>query len=52
MASSSHICMSIYNCQDGGAVEFVDFTELSFALSTLVQPLEQMGSIPKYVFVY
>ena len=30
---------------------FVDFTKLSFALSSLVQPFDQMGSIPEYVFV-
>ena len=30
---------------------FVDFTKLSFALSSLVQPFDQMGSIPEYVFI-
>ena len=30
---------------------FVNFTELSFALSSLAQPFDQMGSIPEYVFV-
>ena len=30
---------------------FVDFTKLSFALSSLAQPSDQMGSIPEYVFV-
>ena len=30
---------------------FVDFTKLSFALSSLAQPFDQMGSIPEYVFV-
>ena len=30
---------------------FVDFTKLSFALSSLAQPFYQMGSIPEYVFV-
>ena len=39
MASCSYICMyvcmCIYICQDGGAVGFVDFTKLSFALSSL-----------------
>ena len=29
----------IYICQDGGAVGFVDFTKLLFALSSLSQPL-------------
>ena len=30
---------------------FVDFTELSFALSSLAQPFDQMGSISEYIFV-
>ena len=30
---------------------FVDFTKLSFALSSLAQPFDQIGSIPEYVFV-
>ena len=30
----------IYICQDGGAVGFVDFTKLLFALSSLAQPLK------------
>ena len=30
---------------------FVGFTKLSFALSSLAQPFDQMGSIPLYVFV-
>ena len=30
---------------------FVDFTKLSFALPSLAQPFDQMGSIPEYVFV-
>ena len=34
-----------------GPVGFVDFTKLSFALSSLAQPFDQMGSIPEYVFV-
>ena len=38
-----NLCM--YICQDGGAVGFVDFTKLSFALSSLAQPFDQMGSI-------
>ena len=41
----------IYICQDGGAVGFVDFTKLSFALSSLAQPFDQMESISEYVFV-
>ena len=42
----------VYNiCQDGGDVGFVDFTKLSFALSSLAYPFDQMGSIPEYVFV-
>ena len=30
---------------------FVDFTKLSFALSSLAQPFDQIGSIPEYIFV-
>ena len=30
---------------------FVDFTKLSFALSSLAQPFDQMGSIPEPVFI-
>ena len=30
---------------------FVDFTKLSFALSSLAQRFDQMGSIPEYVFI-
>ena len=45
------VCMYVYICQDGGAVGFVDFTKLSFTLSSLAQPFDQMGSIPEYVFV-
>ena len=41
----------IYICQDGGAVGFVDFTKLSFALYSLAQPFDQMGSISECVFV-
>ena len=44
MASCSYIyiyvCMYIYICQDGGAVGFVEFTKLLFALSSLAQPLK------------
>ena len=29
------VCIYVYICQDGGAVGFVDFTKLSFALSSL-----------------
>ena len=43
--------MYIYICQDGGAVGFVEFTKLSFALSSLTQPFDQMGSIPECVFI-
>ena len=46
-----HDCIIIYICQDGGAVEIVDFTKFSFALASLAQPIDQMGSIPEYVFV-
>ena len=30
-----YIYIYVYICQDGGAVGFVDFTKLSFALSSL-----------------
>ena len=43
--------MYIYICQDGVVVRFVNFTTLSFALSSLAQQFDQMGSIPEYVFV-
>ena len=45
------MCMYIYICHDDGAVGFVDFTKLSFALSSLAQPFDQMGKIPEYVFI-
>ena len=32
-----YISIIIYICQDGGAVGFVDFTKLLFALSSLSQ---------------
>ena len=65
MASCSYIYIYIYNmnyelyniiiyvyiCQDGGAVGFVDFTKLSFALYSLAQPFDQMRSVPERVFV-
>ena len=41
----------VYICQDGGAVGFVEFTKLLFALSSLAQPFDQMVCIPEYVFV-
>ena len=48
-----YVCLYayIYICQDGGAVGFVDFPKLSFALSSPAQPFDQMGSIPEYIFV-
>ena len=48
-----YVCMYvyIYICQDGGAVEFVDFTKLLFALSSLAQPLKRVRSIPEHFFV-
>ena len=46
-----YIYIYVYICQDGGAVGFVDFTKLSFALSSFEQPFDQIGSIPEYVFV-
>ena len=53
-------CSYIYNyiiiiiyiiCQDGGAVGFVEFTKLLFALSSLAQPLKRLRSIPEHFFV-
>ena len=32
-------------------MEFLDFTKLSFALSSLARPFDQMGSVPEHVFV-
>ena len=46
-----YVCMYIYICQDGGAVGFVDFTKLLFALSSLAQPLKRVRSISDHVFV-
>ena len=46
-----YVCMYIYVCQDGGAVGFVDFTKLLFALSSLAQPLKRVRSIPEHFFV-
>ena len=43
--------MYIYICQDSGAMGFVDFIMLSFDLSSLAQPFDQMESIPEYVFI-
>ena len=52
MASCSYIYVrTVYICQDSGTVGFVDFTKLSFALSSLAQPFDQMGSVPEHVFV-
>ena len=46
-----YVCMYIYICQDGGAVGFVDFTKLLFALSSLSQSLKRVRSIPEHFFV-
>ena len=46
-----YVCITIYICQDGGAVGFVDFTKLLFALSSLAQPLKRVRSIPEHFFV-
>ena len=44
VASCSYIYIYIYVyiCQDGGAMGFVYFTKLSFALSSLAKPFGQM----------
>ena len=47
----NYIYIYIYICQDGGAVGFLEFTKLSFALSLLAQPFDQMVSVPEHVFV-
>ena len=49
--SRKFLFFSIYICQDGGAVGFVDFTKLLFALSSLAQPFNRVRSIPEHVFV-
>ena len=41
----------VYICQDGGAVGFVDFTKLLFALYSLAQPLKRVIGIPEHFFV-
>ena len=46
-----YVSMYVYICQDGGAVGFVDFTKLLFALSSLAQPLKRVRSIPEHFFV-
>ena len=46
-----YIILYVYICQDGGAVGFVDFTKLLFALSSLAQPLKRVRSIPEHFFV-
>ena len=48
MASCSYY---VYICQDGGAVGFVDFTKLLFALSLLAQPLKRVRSISEHFFI-
>ena len=45
------IYIYIYISQDGGAVGFVDFSKLLFALYSLAQPLKRVRSIPEYFFV-
>ena len=46
MASCSYYNLSRWRC-----LGFVAFTKLSFTLSSLAQPFDQMGSILEYVFV-
>ena len=48
-APATYVCI-IYICQDGGAVGFVDFTKLLFALSSLEQSLKRVRSIPEHFF--
>ena len=47
----NYIIIYIYICQDGGAVSFVDFTKLLFALYSLAEPFNRVGSIPEHVFI-
>ena len=47
----NYIYIYVYICQDGGAVGFVDFTKLLFALSSLAQSLKRVRSIPEHFFV-
>ena len=51
LALCGGIYIYIYICQDGGAVGFVDFTKLLFALSSLSQPFNRVRSISEYFFV-
>ena len=46
-----YVCMYVCICQDGGAVGFVDFTKLLFALSSLAQLFNRVRSIPEHFFV-
>ena len=46
-----YVCIIIYICEDGGAVGFVDFTKLLFALYSLAQPLKRVRSILEHFFV-
>ena len=45
------MCVCVYICQDGGAVGFVDFTKLLFALYSLAQPLKRVRSISEHFSV-
>ena len=45
------IWLHVRICQDGGAVGFVDFTKLLFALSSLLHPFKRVKSIREHVFV-
>ena len=46
-----NIYIYVYICQDAGAVGFVDFTKLSFALYSLAQPLKRVRSISEHFSV-
>ena len=46
-----YVCMYVCIWQDGGAVGFVDFTKLLFALSSLAQLFNRVRSIPEHFFV-
>ena len=46
-----YVCIYIYICQDDGAMGFIDFTKLLFALSSLAQPFNRVRSIPEHFFI-
>ena len=43
-----YVCIYVKMAEPWGSLTF---TKLSFALFSLAQPFDQMGSIPEYIFV-